>query len=206
MNRTEYKSSILALLFLTMFPSWALAGGLSGTWQDAVGIIVNIAENVTAVEKMLRGFLYLAGIVCVVKAVYYFKVYGESRTMMSSQSNLRTPLTWMMVGGVFMFIPSAIDTTMGTIFGSTSILSYSDWEAASSDIMFRQVMEAIFKITQLVGLVAFARGWFIIAQASSGGGGGHASTGKGLIHVVGGILGMNIVSTVNILSNTVGVT
>jgi intracellular multiplication protein IcmC len=56
-------------------------------------------------------------------------------------------------------------------------------------------------IIQVIGLIAFVRGWVLVARSASQGqppGG----TGKGLIHVFGGILAINIVGTINMINNT----
>lgn len=196
-------SAYLLSLLLIFVPECSFAAGMQGTVTDAVNIVVNIAENVGAVMEMVTGFLYLAGIGCSCKAVYYLKVYGEMRTMMASQSNLKQPITWFIVGAIFLFLPRTIEVSMNTVFATSDILTYSDWEVSAADLYFQQLMQAIFTIVRLVGLISFARGWFIIAQASSGGGGGQASTGKGLIHVFGGLLGMNIVGTLNLINNTI---
>jgi intracellular multiplication protein IcmC len=56
-------------------------------------------------------------------------------------------------------------------------------------------------IIRVIGLIAFVRGWVLIARSASQGqppGG----TGKGLIHVFGGILAINIVGTLNMINTT----
>ena len=60
----------------------------------------------------------------------------------------------------------------------------------------------VFLFVQVIGYVAFIRGWIIIAKSSSQGGGQHGSFGKGLMHVFGGVLGINIVQTLNVINNT----
>ena len=64
-----------------------------------------------------------------------------------------------------------------------------------------QLGNAVVIIFQTIGLYAFTRGWILIARAASQGqqpGG----TGKGLMHVFGGVLAVNIVGTVELLKNT----
>ena len=189
------------ILFLLLLPQFAFAG-LGGTWADAVTIVVNISQNVSALTKFVTGFLYLAGIGFGVKAIFALKVYGEQRTMMASNTSLKPTLTWLMVSCVFLFLPGVIDTTMNSVFGDSSVLTYADWEKASSDVYFEQLMEGIFMIVKLVGLISFARGWFIISASAHQGGGGQNTVGKGVIHILGGLMGMNIVKTINILDNT----
>ena len=57
-------------------------------------------------------------------------------------------------------------------------------------------------IIQTVGLAAFVRGWLLIARGASGGQ-QQGGMGKGLVHVLGGIMAINIVQTVTIINNTI---
>ena len=123
--------------------------------------------------------------------------------MMATQTSLKQPLTWMCVGMAFIALPSTVDLALNTLFESGGgILSYEDWDRASSDLLFSDLMDSTFTIIQLVGLISFGRGWFIIDQSAQQSG-GQASFGKGLIHIIGGVIGLNIVQTVNILNNTI---
>ena len=57
-------------------------------------------------------------------------------------------------------------------------------------------------LIQVIGVFAFVKGWVMIARSASQGqppGG----TGKGLMHVFGGILAMNIVATLQVVNNTI---
>ena len=56
-------------------------------------------------------------------------------------------------------------------------------------------------IIQVVGLVAFLRGWLLIARSSSQGQGA-GNIGKGLMHVFGGVMAMNIIGTLEVFQNT----
>ena len=89
---------------------------------------------------------------------------------------------------------------MNTTFGTNNIMSYQ-----SDTNMFGLNGPAGYSLTLIIrtiGLISFVRGWILIAKSASQGqppGG----TGKGLIHVFGGILAMNIVGTMQIVNNTI---
>jgi intracellular multiplication protein IcmC len=73
---------------------------------------------------------------------------------------------------------------------------------ASSDLMayvsvgigneWSQLIDVVVIYIQLVGLIAFIRGWFIMAQAGAPGQ-QPGSISKGLVHIVGGIVAINFV-------------
>jgi len=55
---------------------------------------------------------------------------------------------------------------------------------------------------QIIGLVAFVRGWMMIAKSASQGGHQQGGFGKGMMHVFGGVMAINIVSTLNVINET----
>jgi len=165
-------------------------------------VLVNLANNLLPVQKLITGAAYLIGIAFAVKALYSLKVYGEARTMMSSNTSIKEPVFYFMTSAFLIFFPTGLDVILETSFGDTNILSYSESSAAQA--LFggdNDLGNALVIIFQTIGLYAFVRGWVLIARAASQGqppGG----TGKGLMHVFGGILAVNIVGTVEMINNT----
>lgn len=170
-----------------------------------VNILLNIANDIVPLQNLITGLAYLIGVTFLVKALYSLKVYGEARSMMSSNSSIKEPVLYMLIGALLIYTPTAVEIMMNTTFGYSTILSYapisgSSWfsTAFGSDT---QIQKPLILIIQIIGLYAFVRGWVLIARAASQGqppGG----TGKGLVHVFGGILAMNIVGTIQIINNT----
>lgn len=169
---------------------------------DAADMLNRITQQIPAFEKLVTGACYILGIGLVFKAMYHLKVYGEARTMMSVQSSLSTPLTYLFVGAALIFSPTFIASSLQTVFGSDSLLAYSQWGGYSA--YGGTMMNAIFRCVQFVGLIAFFRGWVLMTHAT-GGQSQPGVFGKALTHILGGILALNIVATANILQETLGV-
>ncbi|KTD21060.1 hypothetical protein [Legionella londiniensis] len=169
-------------------------------------ILNNIAKSLEPVEKLLTGAAYLIGLSFAFKALYSLKVYGEARTMMSSNASIKEPLTYMLVAAIFIYFPTAFQILLNSTFGYTSVLAYAPISSGNSTLnaLFgpnSMVGRSLALIIQVIGLIAFIRGWVLIARSAAQGqppGG----TGKGLMHVFGGILAMNIVGTLEIINNT----
>lgn len=169
---------------------------------DAAQFIENIANVVNPFMRLVTGGAYVLGAGFIYKAFYHLKVYGEARTMMSTQTSLKQPMTYLLVAMVFLYLPTAMEVMLQTTFGSSNILAYSNWEGNSQ--YGGITMNAVFKIIQFIGVVAFIRGWLILAQGA-GQQGQPQAFAKGLTHIFGGVLAVNIVGTANILSATLGV-
>ncbi|KTD13337.1 hypothetical protein [Legionella jamestowniensis] len=175
--------------------------------NNQADILNNIANNLIPVERLVTGAAYLLGLAFAFKAIYSLKAYGEARTMMSSSTSIKEPLMYLLVAGMLIYFPTGLAILLQTSFGSSSILQYAPVDSNN------QAISAVFGtgsvigrpiaiIIQVIGVIAFVRGWVLIARSASQGqppGG----TGKGLIHVFGGMLAMNIVATLQIINNTI---
>jgi len=202
------KRRLGSLIALTLFPTLLLAqsappsaaGGNAATTMDALSMLANLSKSYPALTFMVTGLCYVIGMSLMIRAIYYLKVYGELRTMMSTQSSLKIPMTYMVAGAVFLFIPTAFQTMTMTIFGTSSMLGYENIDSSINPIVLR----AVGGFVQLLGFVSFIRGWMILVANATSPGGGGASFGKGLTHIIGGLLLVNIYGVASVVWNTFG--
>jgi intracellular multiplication protein IcmC len=171
-----------------------------------VDILANIASNMQSIERMVSGAAYLIGIVFAMKALMSLKELGESRSAQSGKSGVKEPLMYFLVAGILIYLPTGFQIAMNSTFGYSNVLAYAPINSNNStlDVLFGSNSTAgksLSIIIQTLGLIAFVRGWVLVAKTSSTGqppGG----TGKGMVHVFGGVLAMNIVGTLQIINNT----
>jgi len=169
---------------------------------DLQTMLLSLQDSFPGIMILLTSAAYLMGIFFIFKAIYELKQYGEMRTMMASNTDLRTPIVSLLVGAVFIYLPTAWRMMLITVFGVESPLAYPGSDNSAN---WDQVVNVIVMFTQIIGLIAFIRGWLILAKVSSkGGGGGQHSFGKGLTHIIGGILAINVVGTFNVIGVTLG--
>lgn len=182
-------------------------GGTVACWiASQADILTNIAKSLEPVERLLTGTAYLIGLAFAFKAIYSLKVYGEARTMMSSNASLKEPITYLIVAAIFIYFPTGLAILLQTSFGDSNILQYAPITSQNQTLntLFGPgsvVGRPLVLLIQVIGLIAFIRGWVLIARSASQGqppGG----TGKGFVHVVGGILAINIVATLEVINNT----
>ncbi|HAT9716960.1 TPA: type IV secretion protein IcmC [Legionella pneumophila subsp. pneumophila] len=183
-------------------------GGTVACWiVSQANILTNIANQLEPVQRLITGGAYLIGCAFIFKAIYSLKVYGEARTMMSSNTSIKEPVVYLIVGALLIYFPTLVSSVLQTTFGYSNPLAYSGGVSSGSDTISALfgsgslVGRPLVMIIRVIGLIAFVRGWVLIARSASQGqppGG----TGKGLIHVFGGILAINIVGTVDMINNT----
>lgn len=179
---------------------------LTCNFGNQIQVITNIANNLGPVEKLLTAGTYLLGISFAIKALYCLKVMGERSAGGQQGSGVKEPIIYFVVGAVFLYFPTAFAILMNTTFGYSSVLAYAPIVSSNQQIsnLFGPGSEAgraLSLIIQVIGMVAFIKGWLLISKSASQGqppGG----TSKGLVHVFGGILAMNIVGTLHVLNNT----
>lgn len=182
-------------------------GGTVPCWiAGQVDILTNVAASMASVERLVSGAAYLIGLAFAMKALYSLKSFGEQRTMMSSNTSIKEPLAYFLVAGMLIYLPSGFRVLMQTSFGYSNVLAYAPINSSNNalSVLFGQdsaVGPSLSIIIQTIGLIAFVRGWVLVARSASQGqppGG----MGKGMVHVFGGILAMNIVGTLQIINNT----
>ena len=165
-----------------------------------VNVLVNIAESLLPVQELITGAAYLIGISFAIKALMQLKQHGEAKTS-SQSSSIKEPLLLMVIAGLLIYFPTGLDLVMATTFGYTNILAYGESTTLDSWFGDNELGMALVTIVQTIGVFAFVKGFVLLARSSSQGqqpGG----TGKGLMHIFGGILAINVVGTIEMVNNT----
>src|SRR5690242_4551687 len=118
-----FKLRFAGLLGLTSL----LAGCTSGTLPDLQDAIVNISNSYGPIWHLVTGAGYLMGFAFIFRAIYILKVYGEMRTMMTGQSNLKGAILCFVVGSALIFSPTMYQDLLLTTFAQsdTSPLQYN---------------------------------------------------------------------------------
>ncbi len=190
---------MMSLGFLVILLNLA---GCSASVQDSANMMVNLSRSYPQLQRLITGAAVLIGLGLTMRAIYYLKVYGEMRTMMASQGNLKVPLIYLMVAAALIYLPQTINDFMLSSFGTTQITPLN-YNVSSINGLSLQATNAILGFVQIIGLISFVRGWMIVAKSAQGSAQG-ASFGKGATHIIGGILAINIVGTKDALWATLG--
>lgn len=192
------------LIWMLSFSVAPAAMALDMGTYNAEDMLLNLQQSLPGLFHLAVGGAYLIGITMVFKGLYDLKQYGESRTMMSGQRDIKAPLFELMVGTLCIYSPTAFSSVMMSTFGYSSVLSYNDMSTSSGQAISPSA-EVVLQIIQVIGVFAFVRGWVLLARSASGAG-QHGVFGKGLAHVFGGVFAINIVGTCNVIAATFGIT
>lgn len=190
------------LLSMPMMASAANEGlgfGWLSSIPDAKQMLVTFAKNFPPLFNMVAGLAYLFGVTLILSGIWVLRKYGEGVSMVSNR-NIHEPLMRLAVGAMLIFAPSTMYSLLATVFGADSPLSYVNH---LPDPAWSLAEDTIIIFVQFIGFVAIVRGLLHLHKASSGQSQQNGFA-KGIIHLVGGVLSMNIIGTKNMLYATLG--
>lgn len=170
------------------------------TGEDLVGMMQTLQTNLGPLYKLVIATSYVMGIWFMVDGIFRLKKYGQARTMMSTNTSLAKPVLLFCFGLGLLYFPTLINISVQSLwaYGSNSILKYP-----TDTGLWNGVVNPLVDLIRLFGLIAFLRGMLILTRLANENP-QPGSVGKGMMHITGGILAINIVGTVNVIKATFG--
>lgn len=178
---------------------------------DLSAALTNLSHSFDMLVQLVVAISYVTGLSLVVRGLMMYKIFATQTLSSAHKGEFAGPLVHIIVGAVLIYFPSTLNTTLNTLFVGVDQNSLSTasqmigYQSLANDAQWTQIADVVVKYVKLVGLIAFVRGWIILSKLGHAGG-QPGSMGKGLIHIIGGILLINIVDTFRILAVTFGYT
>lgn len=173
-------------------------GGGIKPFNDIIGMILNFADSLAGLSWLAAGISYVAGIVLIARGIFKLRIMADHRSQMFQPMEIAGPLVNIAMGTGLIWWPVLIDVTTYTFWGTTSPLAYDPGFGSEWDDVWVVMMD----VMKLVGFIAFIRGWYFMTKIGEQGAQG--MFGKGLTHIIGGILAYHMGPTVRVLMNTFG--
>lgn len=177
-------------------------GNATGSFFDVSYMLSQIEKQIPALIRLVIAIGYLSGFIMLVLAIMKLKAYGQQTVMSSQHAQLGPSISYFVFGTILMFLPSMVNIATNSVMTGGGDAAYS-YAGSTSDFGYAQLFSAIIAIIRLVGYIAFLRGWLILSK-TGGHGAQPGNLGKGIIHLVGGILAINIISTWEIVKASFG--
>lgn len=165
----------------------------------------NLSNSFDSLLQLVGGASFVIGVFLVVKGLMLYRSFGMHMASQGKQEHAAA-LVAILVGAVLIYLPTTINTGLQTIFGTTSTNAAADmigYSSIATTASWRKLMNVLQNYIQLIGYIAFVRGWLILSKLGHAGG-QPGNMGKGLTHIIAGIILVNIVASINILANTFG--
>lgn len=190
-------------VFFSLVYGWCVPRGVfavsTSTGIDVSQMLINIQEEIPYLTRCVTAFAYLSGFYFIYSGLYKLKEYGEARTMMSSNTDLRRPLVFLMTGASFIYLPTMVTVGLITVYGDKSMMQYEVHHTVW-DGMAQTMVQMIY----FIGGLAFIRGLLHLHRAGTT----QQQPGavpKGLFHLIGGTMAMNMVEVTNMVFATLGI-
>ncbi len=194
-NNVKNIGKILIILMLPLL----LTGceQVSVAEANLITMLINLQQSLVAIWTFLAALCYVLGVWFVGIGIMRLKQYGQMTVMMSTSASLAPTIAYVTVGIGMLYLPTLLDTLNITLW-NYDFSSITAYPATSS---FSDVMIPLTALLQVLGFIAFIRGWVMLAKL-----GGHSAQpgtlGKGVMHMIGGVLAMNITGTITMLHTT----
>jgi len=98
--------------------------------------------------------------------------------------------------------------TASVFGGSVSDAAVLNWGSTvtsglgGASAQFQTAVNAALSFFQIIGFIAFVRGWMVLKKVVEGG--GNVTMAQGITHIVGGVLAINIAPFLKIMDTTFG--
>ena len=175
----------------------------SGTSLDMASIFQNIGEQIDPIKNFLIVLCYIIGVGLSVAAVMKLKKYGTRTAFMHVEMSMVGPFLQFFIGVGLFYMPYFISSLNLTLFNTATVANtVLSWSGSSGDD-FESYVTPILGVIQIIGIISFIRGWVMLAKATNPGQQPGAIS-KGITHVVGGILAVNIYTFIEVVYQTLG--
>lgn len=179
--------------------------GISGTesgmlkpFNDLAAMILNLGASLEGISNLIAAVTYILGVLLIAKGIFRLRVMADQRSQMHQPMELGGPLISLLIGGMLIWSNTLLDSMTQTMWGTTSPLDYTP--SLTGDYI--AVWDVILKIMQIIGFIAFIRGWYYLTRVGQQSQPG--MVGKGLTHIIGGTMAYHMGATINVLMTTFG--
>jgi len=198
---------ILYILLFSLIWAESTTAGTPSTSTTIFTMMGQLNNNVGDISSFVVGLYYVVGIGIALAAVFRLKKLGVRSAMMGSDGSVGGPIIQLLIGAALVYSPSLLATLNTTFWGSPAFNSALSWTSSGSSTgsQLVAVITPLVGIIKLIGCIAFLRGWLILTRISGAGSQQPGQISKGIVHIVGGVLAMNITTTVQVIMNTLGI-
>jgi len=161
---------------------------------DLITILGNLSQSLFPIQRLITGFAYLLGILFVIKAISKFRKIANYTAQSSSHEKMYSPLMYLVIGAMFIYLPTALTVMANTAFGTGNVLTYSTNNPTN-------IYSSMGLLIRTAGILWFIRGCVLVAHSSEP---GTQHGPKGLAFIVAGILSMNLDNTIAMLNTLMG--
>ena len=188
------------------------AGGCSpgGVASGAQGLDVMMQNFVKNIHNPIFSLIAVLGYVIGATFIFTGLLRMAKAGTDPRAANPKDIIVLFVIGSVLLSISSALPIMLSTLFGSPGVSSMTsfqgiDWSgivgSGANTAAADNTIKAILAFVQIVGGIAFLRGWLLVKKATEG---GQATIAQAATHIIGGAMAINIDVMLKIIDTTFG--
>lgn len=167
-------------------------------------VFQNIDQSVKQIKTFLKGLFIVVGVGMTLHAVMKIKKFAQKTAFMHVESGVLGPSMEFFIGVILVYAQRFFDVVEVTLWRSVEANSIWNPAKTTQGNEILNIIQPMAGVIQIIGMIAFLRGWLVISKATSGAQGQGGGLAKGVFHVIGGILAININTTTSVVMATLG--
>ena len=181
--------------------------GASGSPVPLDQMMTNFVKNIYAPAfNMLGALAFVIGIFFIIKGMLRGAKVGTDPRAGAPH----VIITYLVIGTILASAAPMLSTMLQSLFGSPApdnvktadILAWANTQTGADMTAANNAMQAVLAWVQVIGAIAFIRGFLVMKNAVEGS--GQATIAQGLTHIIGGVMAINIVSSLQMFDKTFG--
>ena len=187
-----------------------VSGGSASDPTDLSTMFQNFADNIYEPMLYLLAVLgWAIGLYLIAKGLMKCARIGTDPKAAASHGIIIN----FVVGAVLISMSEMLPTVIASVFGvgdadsASSFASLINWSTVTNDTdttAANKTVQSCLMFVQVIGAIAFLRGWLMLKTAVEGSGGPNQTVPQGLTHIIGGAMAINIGTMVQIIDHTIG--
>ncbi|MFT3742035.1 MAG: hypothetical protein QM752_05090 [Gammaproteobacteria bacterium] len=169
---------------------------------DVTTMLEGLRAQIPSLLRLLVALSYVTGFAFGIIAVMKLKHIGERNAYGHQGGGFAGAISYAVVGAILIYFPTMVQVSTNTFMSGGGDFGYS-YSLKTTGMAYESLVMLVADIVRLVGYIAFFRGWLILVKTGSGQQ-QHGTMSKGIIHIVGGIFAVNILTSWEILRATFG--
>lgn len=172
---------------------------------DASDMLVNISHIVPQLMQLATALSYVSGMWLMISSIASMSKATTFASPQQGQVSMGSLLRKLFVGAGLVYLPSVVDIGTVTLFSTTTPISY----ITQTSSKLAQFINDAFQIIYLIGVISYIKGLYELAYEGtfqSQDGNHHSRFKKGITHMIGGALCINIQLTLQMVFSSLGFT
>lgn len=208
--------TVVSTIITSLYSTAAGGGGNAGNCAAGAvsggpgldNVMSSFVGNIKSpIEALTSGIAIACGLFMIVRGLVKASKYGfDPRT-----HSVNSIVSCIIFGAILMTVGDNLNYILTSVFGNSAIDTATQgsvlgWAFVAAvgpgSARFALGIAAALGFVQIIGVIAFVRGWLVLKKAVDGG--GQATLAQGITHIIGGVLAVNIVTFLQIMDRTFG--